>query len=519
MAPQQASDGERAWWEGSEQLLDLIDKGVDLSIDLLSCDEGRKGVLGGANLLNRRTEEAPVVIRDYTRLHDEFLESLLQEQTKLVKEEATRESPPMLLSQSSLSSFISPAASMETDLSMSSPKRRPLKLPRRSPNITRKSPSRPNKRQVVDVSTMEVPSEDTSIPLDSSSMSVISILTDKDLAPPCTFLHSSCRLQKDKGKGEPPGSDICATGVNPCLEKIRQKIELLTQVALDSRRKSTNMKRRKAKVTEESQRFTETRSIIELRMGFLSMQYGVLIRWDVITGKAVLVVLRKMCHESFYIKELVSSRSSTSKGSTSSHYHVYNVVGGNEAILQRDDATEVTLLEAPYRVDRPVDFTPTLLTVSVLKVEGLTVKYQYAVVVTFEGVSQKCRLERCENVMLPKGTNEPLEWHVSPGDIELDLHVTIEKCRRRHKLKRVMHSIIVPVNILDKGRLYLLKMDSCSLTLGIAPQSEFVSWVHGELDARRKEEVQDASLPLSPRMVAVDTENLVPLWDITCCMW
>lgn len=529
MAPQQASDGDRSWWEGSDHLLELIDKSVDfVSNDLLACDHGTKGVLQrSGGLLSCRAEEKDVIIsRDYAKLHDDFLESLMQEQSRLPSKSTCllHEPPPILIQSSSSSSYgvlptMNGAASTESSPSQSM-RRRPLKLSRRSPTIARKSPQRISRRQIVDVSTIEVlRSNDILEPIRSSNVSSITHLTETELAPPITFLHSSCRLQKDKGKGETPGSDICANGAIPSLEKVRQKIELLAQVAMDSKKKSTNMKRRKANITEETKNYTETRSIIELRMGFLYMQYGILLRWDILTGKVVLILLRKMCHESFYIKDLVTSRPSNVNRAPPTAFHVYNVVGGNEAILQRDDATEVTLLEAPYRVDRPSDFTPTLLAVTILKLEGLPVKYDYSVIITYGGISQKCRLESGDNSIVPKRNNELLEWHVSPGDIELELEVAIEQRRHRHKRKRVLLVVRIPVNILDKGRQHCLKLtESCTLTLSVTPQSEFVSWVRGELEARRQEEEVEVESPVLIRKVVVEAKEYESFFD-HCCLW
>jgi hypothetical protein len=51
------------------------------------------------------------------------------------------------------------------------------------------------------------------------------------------------------------------------------------------------MKKRQGKVSEETAEYTETRAImLELRLGFLSMQYGILLRWDARSGKIVLVI-------------------------------------------------------------------------------------------------------------------------------------------------------------------------------------------------------------------------------------
>ena len=43
----------------------------------------------------------------------------------------------------------------------------------------------------------------------------------------------------------------------------------------------------------------ETRSMLAIKMGFASMRYGVIVHWNVNSGLAELIVLRKMCLESF----------------------------------------------------------------------------------------------------------------------------------------------------------------------------------------------------------------------------
>ncbi|KAI2495467.1 hypothetical protein MHU86_19054 [Fragilaria crotonensis] len=62
--------------------------------------------------------------------------------------------------------------------------------------------------------------------------SLMSHFTQRALPDPPFYMHDQCKLQKDKNKGDAVGSEICAVGKNACLEKMRQKMELLTQVAL-----------------------------------------------------------------------------------------------------------------------------------------------------------------------------------------------------------------------------------------------------------------------------------------------
>jgi hypothetical protein len=85
------------------------------------------------------------------------------------------------------------------------------------------------------------------------------------------------------------------------MEKLRQKMKLLIEVALGEDSKGpAGMKTRQAKVSEVTAEYTETRAMIELRLGLLSMQYGILLSWDSRSGKIVFMVLRKICHDYFY---------------------------------------------------------------------------------------------------------------------------------------------------------------------------------------------------------------------------
>ena len=82
------------------------------------------------------------------------------------------------------------------------------------------------------------------------------------------------------------------------LEKLRDKMKLVIQVRGNERKSS--LLKRDAKIAQASPHFIETRSMIEMKLGFLSLQYGLLLRWDRKTGKVRFICLRKMCHESFY---------------------------------------------------------------------------------------------------------------------------------------------------------------------------------------------------------------------------
>lgn len=98
-------------------------------------------------------------------------------------------------------------------------------------------------------------------------------------------------MQKDKAAGDPIGASICATHASACLSKLRAKMQLLQDHCHSA---TACMKRRPAVVAGPG----ETRSLLQLRMGFLSIQYGILLRWNP-QSKITLVVLRKNCPASF----------------------------------------------------------------------------------------------------------------------------------------------------------------------------------------------------------------------------
>lgn len=89
-------------------------------------------------------------------------------------------------------------------------------------------------------------------------------LDTKSCKAPEDVLHPQCRLQKDKGKGEEVGSNICAKGIHPCLAKLRAKMHLLVTNCDPKNAQNTTatMKRKPAIVSADFSNFTEMRSIL-----------------------------------------------------------------------------------------------------------------------------------------------------------------------------------------------------------------------------------------------------------------
>merc|ERR1712071_458204 len=132
------------------------------------------------------------------------------------------------------------------------------------------------------------------------------------------FLAANCRLQKDKGKGLEPGSAVKYFGREAALAKLREKTDILGQaVEKDddgindsdtdtSLRRSwgvmkpaakVEMRRGPVKLTKSDP--PETRSILEIKMSFISLKYGILLQWNKKEGLVELVVMRKMANSSF----------------------------------------------------------------------------------------------------------------------------------------------------------------------------------------------------------------------------
>lgn len=141
-----------------------------------------------------------------------------------------------------------------------------------------------------------------------------------------SFLSPNCKLQKDRGNGYEPGSAITCFGKEASLEKLRAKTAILGQaISRDDKTcagndsdTETSMRHRwgvlkpsaKAEMRRGPVKLTkldppETRSILEAKMGFLSLKYGILLQWDKKEGLVDLVVMRKMVTGAFMDVEAV----------------------------------------------------------------------------------------------------------------------------------------------------------------------------------------------------------------------
>lgn len=519
---------------------------VASSIEFFGCDP-RSGtshdVIGRALMLKRQTPAdagEPDLTRapDCIRLHEDFFDALLKEQAERAAAGPTPVSvPPPALSYSRDDSFGSgkTAASttsthtlhtMDTWNSLSSNRtnrrRMPLRLGKSSPRGNR--PARVSPIDAYD--NTYNPSAPTQTP-SATKLSLSQIIQKEDLLEPGDYLHPGCILQKDKGRGDPLGHAISAKGREACLDKLRDKMALVVQVAGEEHKPSTGMKRRPAKLSQHTSSLVETRSIIELRMGFLSLQYGLLLHWDS-NNKITFIVLRKMCHDSFYTKipailhsdKLQRKHRNANvrrKPLRSSLPLVIHTSVGNQAVYQRPEGTEVVLLNPPYRVPQQNDFPPSNLTIIIHSIMGLSDHAKWSLSFTFDGHTEVARLQYNQERGFLENLSAPMKWQLNPAKINsvalagLDIRLFKQSRSRNKKLQtptlpsRLVASMTLPLGELvaqpavKPSTLLHLTMPfphdtNTQLTLELVHESEYSHWLYNELCARQLEEHANGSM-------------------------
>lgn len=452
---------------------------------------------------------------DFEKLHDSFLESMLHEAAVIGEQQQQDEEDDESNFEGSATSskqLLRRDSSMSTEDSLQQRKRRrPLRLTRRrTPPRLRKS-AYALSDHMSNASTEHSRSSSTSVTISLSDLS------KSNLPKPETYLHELVRMQKDKGKGEPVGSNLCAKGREACLDKLRDKMRLLTEIATEKATGAT-MKIRKARVAERVDNFVETRSLINLKMGFLSMTYGVLLRWDTTkTGTITLVVLRKMCHESFYPSEShLPASVSTPKTPT-------RPVG-------QPSHAEFLSLDPPFCVTRPANFSPALLSVTVVAVTGLSKKSNWVAQLSIDDTAENFVLQwdSAKRYLSPKApcslrhlTGDRIQWGFHSG-IQVKL---FENRIRRRMPRRLASNLYVPLANLKPQRSPARSRrltipcthdpDAC-VVLDVAWQSDHALWVPREIEARQYQ-TPPTPLELAPAetLENEELENHDP-WDWIC---
>lgn len=125
------------------------------------------------------------------------------------------------------------------------------------------------------------------------------------------FFHINCVLHKEKGssrKNDLPllSNPPSAVGREASLEKLKEKLSLLSEIESGKYGKGADMLRSDAVAFAVAREYmtsgvdaVETRSILTLRMGFVSMNYGIVLQWDCASGLVKQIVLVKMCRDDF----------------------------------------------------------------------------------------------------------------------------------------------------------------------------------------------------------------------------
>lgn len=460
--------------------------------------------------------------KNFAAEHEAFLDALLHEQQKLASKRTEGKTESNWL-HSSCNSFqsnsswtLSPSSSHSTImLSENSSNTRKRHRPVRLRCKATRSPVR-----VRETSASSHPANQK-----LGRSNTINLNTLGATQPPTYFVHPQCRMQKDKGKGDEIGSSICAKGDESCLEKLRSKMRLLTEHCLEEG-SSAKMKRRPAIVIAEYENYTETRSLLSLRMGFLSMTYGILLRWDKgQTEKITLVVLRKNCHESFYqIPPLRGSLSSSISTLSDCPPKV-----SPSSSMNTEEALEIGMLEPPYQIPRPDVFEPTELSVSVLCATGLDPKSHWTVQLHLGDVTENVLLSHDEqtNLMAPKlGDALTYSYENLNQDLGvLEIKVLEHNTRRKQRVLRC--SMRVPCSSLEAQSneaptpitMRIPCPDGACIQIAALLISDEAMWQQREIKARsvKARKKSKTIISSSTSQVCEEEDDVSSPWDWICC--
>jgi hypothetical protein len=416
----------------------------------------------------------------------------------------------------------------------------------------------------------------------SSSLSTSGSSSALGTKSPESFLHPAVRLQKDKGKGSEVGSEICAKGIPACVGKLRQKMQLLTEhccvhtsdgvgkgtaIVATSTGAVASMKRRNAIVSEHHPNFVETRSLLTIRMGFLSMSYGILLRWDTgKTGLVTVVVLRKNCHDSFYKRTTIvqnprvsfpSSRLSMTSATSSGSLRrspTPNSISPDTSMDDEDDEI-VRLNQSPFLIPRPPVFSPSEIIVSVLYATGLNKKSHWTVQLQLGDQIENILLSHDGTFMTPK-LGGPLRYTmpssssavksscptITSGAIDAVLEIRLLEHKVRRKTRVLRCSMVLPLSSLEAvgsstasntaptsalapTQLRIPCPDGGAIQLEASLVSDEAIWQREELAARQHQQEQrlwwkKSDTAHSP-VTVMDTERSsnsgVSSWDWLCC--
>lgn len=455
-------------------LSDLIDNSCGL--ELLGCDDScsttSRDVIGSALHL-RNFQNGDLNSIDYSSLHDECIESLLHEQSQQLKQQQQKDRYGDFQDDASGSLGFDSVDDVDQNHEDSRKRRRPVKLSRR------RTPPRFGR-----ISTHST----------EASVSTISFadLDSKQFQDPSSYFHPHCRMQKDKGLGEPVGSNICAKGREACLDKLRAKMRLLAKHALSETSKAS-VKRKNAAVSERNSNFVETRSLVELRMGFLSMQYGVLLRWDAgNTGTIILIVLRKMCHDTFLPRKPIVVSPPKPLSTSSSEMGIGS---------RQSDRIRASLLKPPFLVQTPAVFSASALEVRVASASGLNPRSTWIIQLAYEDCLENFVLSPAGSSFVPIERDLCLTRVLRETQAPTTLEVKLFE-RRRRQQRRLVIARRVPLDGLQpqytRGhrhykRIPLALTHDSKVHLEVIFMSDSLAWLQDELQTRKIAQEQTAA--------------------------
>lgn len=453
---------------------DLIDNSCGL--ELIGCDDScsssSRDVIGSALHL-RNVPNGDLSSVDYSTLHDECIESLLHEQSQQLKQNQEKEHFRKFQDDASGSLGFESVDDDDPRHEDSRKRRRPIKLSRR------RTPPRFGR-----------------ISTHSTEASILTVsfadLDTKQFQDPGSYFHPKCRMQKDKGLGEPVGTNICAMGREACLDKLRAKMRILAQHAL-SETSRASVKRKNAVISERHANFVETRSLMELRMGFLSMQYGVLLRWEVErSGTIVLIVLRKMCHDSFIPRKPVLVSPPQSPPISNSEQAV-----GSRA----SDRIRARLLKPPFLIQSPAVFSANSFEVRVASATGLNPRCTWIIQLAYEDCLENFVLSPAINGLTPLERGLCLTRILRETEVPTTLEVKLFE-RRRRQQRRLVTTRKVPLDGLqpqytigrkEYKRMSLALTHGSTVHLDMIFMSDSLAWLQDELQIRKRSQEQKAA--------------------------
>ena len=125
-----------------------------------------------------------------------------------------------------------------------------------------------------------------------------------------------------------------------------------------------------AALSEKRRAMVETRSLLTLRMGFVSMSYGILLQWDSEQKLVDLIVLRKMCRDDFLERTNEEVTDSSTAAAAKSKQSTESSTSGTTTLESNESKVTGGLKLFPL-LNEPDQRSKSFLSVSVVNVKHL----------------------------------------------------------------------------------------------------------------------------------------------------